>query len=254
MRYTIRQVSSLENLDPRMFAGQFLVLPNGDIYQTVTSDELGSIGSIFKKIATVGLMSAGAIAAPFTGGLSAAAAATVIGAIGAAGSVGANLINVFGSGGGGNGQQAKGLAAIQAKGQEVISAFDTLNQKINSDATFAKADAYTAADKLVAILSDSSEFYQAKNGKDGEALAKFKTQAAQLAAQSKQLADAADLNRQQALATTGGQIVQTIGANGQVVQTVQPATAATGLPFGLSTTELVIGGLAIYFLFFRNSN
>lgn len=233
-RTIIRLVNSLENLDPRNFAGQLLITPNGDVYTPELSDELGSIGSFFKKLGQVALPLAGAIAAPFTGGLSASAAKTLTSTLTAAGSVAGGLLGVLGNGSGGNGQQAKGLAAIQAKGQQVIQAFDQLNQKIQSDAAFAKADAPAAADRLVAILSDSSEFYQAKSGKDAEALAGFKTQAAQLAAQSKSLAA-------RALQTT-------TGAGGQ---TVQPASS---LPFGLSTTELVLGALGVYFLFFRSSN
>ncbi len=229
----IRLVNSIENLNPRDFVNQFLVTPNGDVFIAQISDELGGIGSFFSKLGQVALPLAGAIAAPFTGGLSASAAKTLTSTLTAAGSVAGGLLGMFGNGSG-NGQQAKGLAAIQAKGQQVISAFDTLNQKIQSDASYTKSDAYSAADKLVSILSDSSEFYQAKNGKDGEALAGFKTQAAQLAAQSKQLADAADASRQTALQTTTQQ--------------------TSSLPFGLSTTELVLGGLGIYFLFFRSSN
>ncbi len=249
MRFVVRLINSIENLDPRMFAGQILVTPDGGIYTAKNGDELGGIGDFFKKIGAIALPLAGTIAAPFTGGLSLAL-------IGAGGAIGGGLLGSSLSSSGG-GTQAKGLAAIQAKGQEVISAFDTLKQKITSDVNFTKADAYAAADKLTAILSDASQFYQAKKGKDAEALAGFKTQAAQLAAQMKSLADAADSAKQQnstALQTTtgaGGQtITKTVDRNGNIVQSV--SGSANNLPFGLSTTEILIGAAAFYFLFIRS--
>lgn len=249
MRYTFRFVNSIENLDPQLFNGQILITPDGSAYLAQTVDELGGIGDFFKKLGSIALPLVGTIAAPFTGGMSLA----LTSAINAGGAIGAGLLG--GIGGGGNSQQAKGLAAIQAKGQEVISAFETLKQKITSDANFTKADAYTAADKLVAILSNSTEFYQAQKGKDAEALASFKQQAAQLAAQTKTFADAADAAKRNSAQTAngaGGQLIRTVDKDGNIVQTVQPA--ASNLPFGLSMTELLIGGVAAYFLFFRNSN
>ena len=243
MRYTIRYVDRIENLDPKKYAGQILILPNGDAFTAQTGDELGGIGDFFKKIGSIALPLAGTIAAPFTGGLSLAL-------IGAGGTIGGQLLASGLSAG--NGQQAKGLAAIQAKGQQVIEAFGLLQQKIQSDASFTKSDAYTAADKLVAILSNQAEFYQAQKGKDAEALAGFKTQAAQSAAQIKQLADAADAAKQQTAtqAASGQTITRTIDQNGKVVETV--SNAASSLPFGLSATELILGCAAIYFLFLRN--
>jgi hypothetical protein len=246
MRKTIRFVNSIQNLDPKLFRGQILVTPDGSFYEVQAGDELGGIGDFFKKLGAIALPLAGAVAAPFTGGASLAL-------IGAAGSITGGLLGSSLAAGAGN--QAKGLAAIQAKGAEVIAAFDLLKQKISSDATFQKSDAYSAADKLVSILSNPAEFYQAKSGKDAAALADFKLQAAQLAAQTKTFADAADAQKQQTVAAmpktgaSGQTVTRTVDASGRVTETIsQPASS---LPFGLSFPELAIGAAAFYFLFMR---
>ncbi len=227
MAQIIRYVDSLDDFDPAFFAGDIFVLPDGIAWQAVgESDELGGIGSFFKKLGAIALPLAGTIAAPFTGGLS-----TML--IGVGGSVGGGLLASSGAGAGG---QAKGFAAIQSAGQQVIDTFATLKQKTASG-EYSKADAYAAADKLVSVLSDSSAFYPAKKGKDAEALAGFKTQAAQLAAEVKSLADAADAQKRNAAAGA------TTGSAGN--------SADSGLPFGLSPVGIAIGAIAAYFIFFR---
>ena len=65
----IYAVNSLGNDKKRLLRdGNLFALPSGEIYQFVRADELGGIGSFFKKLGTVALGAAGAIAAPFTGG------------------------------------------------------------------------------------------------------------------------------------------------------------------------------------------
>ncbi len=186
-------VGSLDDINiSNRFPGQNFILPTGEVYQLEARDELGGVGSFFKKLGAIALPLVGTIAAPFTGGMSLA----LTSAINAGGAIGGGLLASAGGGGGGAGGQAKGLAAIQSAGQKVISQFDLLNQKISSG-ELSKTDAYAASDQLVAVLSDSSAFYQPKKGKDAEALANFKTQAAQAAQKSKALADALEANRQQ---------------------------------------------------------
>ena len=238
MNIVIRYVNSIQNLDPRDFAGQFLVTPDGGIYAPNSSDELGGIGSFFKKLGEIALPLAGTIAAPFTGGLSLAL-------IGAGGAIGGGLLAKSDAGQAG---QAKGLQQITDAGHQVMVALD----KIETDPTMLKADKIANAQKLVAALSDPNVFYQAKNGADAAALENFKTAGATYLKEIQALPDVAQ--QQTALQTTtgaSGQIVQTVDANGNIVQTVQPLTT-TGLPFGLTTTELIFGGIAVYFLFFRN--
>jgi len=226
-------VASLDRIDyQKKILGNLFVLPNGDCYELTGSDELGGIGDFFKKLGSLALPLVGTIAAPFTGGMSLA----LTSAINAGGAIGAGLLGGAGGSSGASGQ-AKGLAAIQSAGQQVISTFDALNQKITSDPNFSKSDAYTAADKLVSILSDPAAFYQAQKGKDAEALANFKAQAAQLAAKSKSIADAAEAQR-------AAQPAQKTGA--VQMQPIQTASLVNGI--SNQTLLFVAVGIAAVFI------
>jgi molybdenum-dependent DNA-binding transcriptional regulator ModE len=92
--------------------------------------------------------------------------------------------------------QARGLAQITDFGNQILAAFDTLAGQLTPANALQIA---TEADKLVAHLNDPNAVYQAKKGKDAEALASFKTQAQQKAAQLK--AAAAELARQTPVST-----------------------------------------------------
>ena len=80
--------------------------------------------------------------------------------------------------------QAKGLAAIQQAGQQVIA---TLQQIAANPLQFGSvANAVIEAEKIAAYLDNSAYFYQAKNGKDADALKEFKSQARDIIAQMTQ--------------------------------------------------------------------
>jgi len=103
-----------------------------------------------------------------------------------------------------------------------------------------KAEAYSQADALVAILSDSDKVYQAKHGDDAAALENFKAQAGQMAAQIKQLADQADAQRQaQAAAATAA------------TQTTTTAQTSSGLVIDTTTLLMLGGGALVLILLLR---
>ena len=220
------------------FAGNYFVSRDtGAVYRAGESGELGGIGDFFKKIGSLALPALGTIAAPFTGGMSLA----LVGAVNAIGGVGAGLLG--GIGGGGGGTLAKGLEPILAKGNEVMATFPQLKEKIASDAAFQKSDAYAAADKLVAIFSDTTQFYPAKSGKDAAALAKFKQDAAAAAAEIKTFADSIEKQKIQAAQTAQAAQNGGVAQNGNVYQ-----NSGGSLPFNLSWAEIGLGAGAIYFL------
>jgi predicted extracellular nuclease len=129
--------------------------------------------------------------------------------------------------GGGNssaaGGQAKGLAAISAFCNQVIAG---LNQILASAPNIPQTDAISGANQLVATLSNSSLVYQAKNGKDGAALAKAKTDAAAIVAQIA------------AKYTAVAPVTVTDVTGGQLVTSTQTATV-TGA--GVASGEFVAG-------------
>ena len=147
MNYVVRFVNSLENIDfSKALVGQtFYVLPNGDAY-FYGANQLGgwlsSVGNFFQQ-------NAGQIIATGAGVLS-------------------GLLNKPTS-------QAKGLAAITAFCTQLLQALDALAQQIG---TAPKAAIDAEADRLVAMLSDHSVVYQAKNGSDAAVLRQAKEQAA----------------------------------------------------------------------------
>lgn len=246
----IYAVTSLDSIKSELLRdGNLFALPNGNIYQFGRSDELGGIGSFFKKLGIVALGAAGAIAAPFTGGLSVAAAATLTSAIGAAGAVAGGLLQSTGGGSGGG--VAKGLAGINAFGGQVI---DALNKIKANAANLAPGEAAKAADELVALLSDSSKVYQAKKGKDAEALQNFKRQAADIATQIKAIQAAVQTNNNPSALVPGGQTpgqtqLQQL-PNGQIVA-VQPALENSILG-GVSNSTLLVGvGIVGLILFLK---
>ncbi len=227
---TVRIVNSLNRVNPATAKiGDLFVVPNGDaydVYRLNVDDQLGGIGSFFKKIGSAILPFAGAIAAPFTGGLTA-------GLIGLGGSVGGSLLG--GSSGGGG--QAKGLEAITAYGQQVIAALDSVLQSGQID-----AQVLQAAEQLVNSLSDSSRVYQAKKGKDAEALANFKTQGAQKLDQLRAMAAQIAQQQQQQTIQPGGQ-VQSPGA--------QATNQSGGILGGIDSNTLILiaGVFGVIYLF-----
>lgn len=69
-------------------------------------------------------------------------------------------------------QPAKGLAEIEAFGKNVLSLLNALKNTVMS-----KEDLVKQANRIVDSLWDKAQVFQAKNGKDGVALADFKAQA-----------------------------------------------------------------------------
>ena len=144
---------------------------------------------------------------------------------------------------------AKGLAGINAFGGEVIQA---LNQIKAQAANLKPGESAKAADELVALLSDSSKVYQAKNGKDADALRNFKSQAADLATQIKAIETAAQtqqvIGNSSALAASGqnsagqnsaGQTPQFQQLpNGNIVAIAPPESSILG---DVSNSTLMIG-------------
>jgi hypothetical protein len=151
MEYVIRFVNSIEGIDAAKFAGDYFVLPDGRVYKSQVSDQLGFVAALIPLIA--------------------AAIPSVVGLFA----------------GGGTPGQAKGLAGISAFGNQVLSELDALPGKLQSGEINA-AQAIEAANKLVAILSDHSKVYQAKKGADAAALANFKVDAKAKAEQIKAFA------------------------------------------------------------------
>ena len=106
----IYAVNSLEQIKPSLLIGGYLFgLPNGEIYQYKTTDELGGIGSFFKKY----ILPAAAIGVNVIPGLGQVASVAISAGIGIAGTA---------LSGGSGGGVAKGLANITAYGNQVIDA------------------------------------------------------------------------------------------------------------------------------------
>ena len=87
--------------------------------------------------------------------------------------------------------QAKGLAAIQAAGSQIIQA---IQQIASNPANFGTLqNAIAEAEKLAMFLSDPQYFYQAKEGSDYTALKNFKIQARNIIAQMTQTTQTPDI-------------------------------------------------------------
>lgn len=71
---------------------------------------------------------------------------------------------------------ARGLAEILAYGKNIITALESLI----ATADMPQSEKIEQGSALVASLSDSTKVYQAKRGKDAEALAEFKVKAQDL--------------------------------------------------------------------------
>ncbi|MGI8642393.1 MAG: hypothetical protein ACR2MG_20890 [Pyrinomonadaceae bacterium] len=239
-------VNSLETIKSSLLVdGNLFALPNGEIYRFGKSDELGGIKSFFSKY----VLPAVAIGVNVIPGIGQVASAAIAAGIG----IGGNLLA-----GGGGGGVAKGLEGINAFGAQVIDALNTLKTQA---ANLPPGEAATAADKLAALLSDSSKVYQAKKGKDAAALASFKQQAAQLAAEIKTIQTAVQAQQAvnnlpavipagQTTAQTGGQTQFQQLPNGQIVAIQQPAE--TSILGNVSNPTLLIGvGIVGLILFLK---
>jgi len=179
-------VNSLSEIRPeyKSQGALFVQLSDGALYQwNETDGTMRGIAGFFGKIT--------GIAAPF---------ANLIPGVGQFVSAGLGVVSALIAGTPG---QARGLAQITDFGNKILSAFDTLAGQLTPTNTIQIA---TEADKLVALLSDPNAVYQAKKGKDAEALATFKAQAQQKADALK--AAAAELARQTPVSTGNPQANQ----------------------------------------------
>lgn len=160
-----------------------------------------------------------------------------VGQIGAAAAQ-TGLNQLFGAGGGAAGGPARGLAAINTFGQQVIQ---TLGQMLTAaqSGQVPVAQALTDAQAAAAALSNPQYVYQAQRGNDAAALNTFKTQAAAIVQQIQALAASAGDG-------TGSQTVTTVDpVTGRPVTTTIPASSASsgdGSVFGISPTLLMLGG------------
>ncbi len=110
--------------------------------------------------------------------------------LGQIGAAGVSLLpSLFGGGGGGANGQAKGLQAITAFGQQAIQTLGQILQQLQGG-QLSPSDAISNAQRIVSALSDPAYVYQAKRGKDAEALAGFKQQAGQMMSQIQAAASA----------------------------------------------------------------
>lgn len=192
-------VDSLANVRPEQKrAGQiFYQTKTGEFFVWIEEQNDGEtmrgIGGFFGKLA--------GIAAPF---------AALIPGVGQFASIGLSAVSALTQGQAG---QARGLSQINAFGAQVIAAFDQLDAAAAQIASapnpqMTAAQIAQEAQKLVAILSDSNAVYQAKKGKDAEALNSFKAQAQQRAQQVTAAAQAAEnLRLQQTTQTTSGNLL-----------------------------------------------
>lgn len=206
---------------------------------SLRSGELGSIGDIFRTIGGITLGATPAIV-PLIPGLP----QSVQNAI----SAGSQILSGF-LGSLSNSGQARGLAAINAFGQQVLAQFQQLAQAAQQG--MPREQVYQVADQLVAVLSNSQYVYQAQRGNDAEALRNFKTQAAQLAAEVKQIADSVagqttPLAQTTPPTQTTGQ-TSTTPANVPVTPANQQVSNASFLSFlpsldGSMTSYLILGG------------
>ena len=87
--------------------------------------------------------------------------------------------------------QAKGLAAINTAGNQLIQA---IQQIANNPQPFGSLQAAIAeAEKLTSYFDNPQVFYQAKSGKDADALNNFRNQARNIIAQMKQVTQSPDI-------------------------------------------------------------
>ena len=102
----------------------------------------------------------------------------------AVGQIGATFVGMLPalSGGGISGGPARGLAAINAVGQQAIQSLQQLLAMVNSGQAPASA-ALPEAQRIAAALSDPQYVYQAQRGSDASALNSFKEQAAEIVRQ-----------------------------------------------------------------------
>lgn len=141
-------------------------------------------------------------------------------------------------GGGGNSGQARGLAAINAYGQQAIQTLQQILSQVQSG-QLSPNDANTNAQRIAASLSDPAYVYQAQRGNDAEALRNFKTQANQLVQQIQQAATAAAQAQSAAQAAATG---------------IDPVTGQR--TSGIDTNTLLLlggGGLLLMFLTMRGN-
>lgn len=153
-----------------------------------------------------------------------------------------------GQAGASSGGPARGLAAINAFGTQVIQALQQILAAVRANPAIL-AQALSDAQTLAGYLGNAQYVYQAQRGNDAEALTQFKAQAAAIVQQIQSLAAAATPSTQ----TGGGQTTtQTVinPATGQPQTIVVPAASspASGLSISPTTLLLLGGGLALVFL------
>lgn len=146
-----------------------------------------------------------------------------------------------GGGSGASGSPAKGLAAITSFCEQVIAG---LKQILQAAPQVPQDQALQSANQLAALLSDGSQVYQAKKGKDAEVLANAKNEARNLIAQitAKYSNSVAVID-----VTSGGQVVNAgtvSSANGVTV-----VNESKELVAGVPNLVLVGGAAAVLILF-----
>lgn len=214
----LRAVDSLENLPASVLVkGTIFILPDGEAFEFIPGNELGSgISDIFRSIGIIAGQAGPQIAQTIPG-----LSNTAANALGTVAAVATGLFLTPQTGG-----PFRGLAAIRQGCSQLQAALDNVQQQA-ANGVIDRATAYAQADQLVALLSDPTAFYQAQRGDDAAELQTCKTLAAQKAAQVKAAADA---RAGQSTTTPGGTVVTTPG-------TTQPGTLQIG---GLDTNSLIL--------------
>ena len=149
----------------------------------------------------------------------------------AVGQIGAALVGMLPalSGGGPAGGPARGLAAINAVGQQAIQSLQQLLAMVNSGQAPA-ASALPEAQRIAAALNNPQYVFQAQNGSDAAALNNFKAQAAQIVQQI------------QARVNAGG---SSAAPSSSVPPSSTEATSTPGFTISPVLMLIVFGGLGL---------
>lgn len=130
----------------------------------------------------------------------------------AAQAIGGAVIPQLVGGGAGSGGQARGLAAIQSATQQILQQLEMLKSQVGQQNY---QQIYSDAQRLTALLSDSSVIYQAKKGQDAAVLNSAKARANQI------LQEIAALGSQVSpVNTTVNQAGQVVTAGGTFTQRI----------------------------------
>ncbi len=201
----IRHVETLSGINPENFAGDVFVLPNGEMFQANSGDQLGGFWS---KV--LGIAAPFAAAIPGAGLLIAPALSAASGAL-AAHEANKNVAN-----------------------NELISQAAASYDSILDALTNGKISSSEAMATMKTVYDNWTELKFAKKEDDRNYL--YETGDLQILEP-----------KMKAIEAKANEVAKTETAN------AANAANAAAMPFGLSYSEIAIGAIGIYFLFFRES-